>query len=166
MHVAIVFFIVFGGVEWPWTDGRNIILHVVSAVCIAGFVLRQYYCVATNQTERLFHGEFLRNPTMIVLYVLMVCGGAALFVAVYYSPSTSNSCTATRASCRLCDCCRLSASTWSRFCCAGGSCPRLAIPICVPPTSTGTPPPWVATTQAAYAVGPVLVPPERVAECI
>ena len=86
MHVAIILFIVFGGAQWPWTDGRNIALYVVSTVLIVAFALSQYYCIGTNRDERLFPGEFLKDPTMIVLYVLMACGGASLFVAVYYIP--------------------------------------------------------------------------------
>lgn len=86
MHVAITLFIVFGGVEWSWTDGRNIALYVVSAVLVVAFALSQYYCIGTNPVNRLFPGEFLKNPTMIILYVLIACGGASLFVAVYYIP--------------------------------------------------------------------------------
>ncbi|EAW11659.1 putative MFS transporter [Aspergillus clavatus NRRL 1] len=86
MHVSFILFIVFGGVMWPWTDGRNIALYVVAAVTLIAFALSQYFCVLTDKENRLFPGEFLRNPTMIALYVLMACGGAALFVAVYYIP--------------------------------------------------------------------------------
>ncbi|KAL2820843.1 major facilitator superfamily domain-containing protein [Aspergillus cavernicola] len=86
MHVSFILFIVFGGVEWPWTDGRNIALYVVAAVTLISFALTQYYCVFTTKGDRLFPGEFLRNPTMVVLYILMACGGASLFVAVYYIP--------------------------------------------------------------------------------
>ncbi|EKV04832.1 MFS transporter, putative [Penicillium digitatum] len=86
MHTSTILFIVFGGVEWSWKDGRNIALYVVSAVCTIAFVLSQYFCVGTTKQDRLFPSEFLRNPTMTLLYVIMACGGAALFVAVYYIP--------------------------------------------------------------------------------
>ncbi|KAA8647955.1 hypothetical protein EYZ11_009177 [Aspergillus tanneri] len=86
MHVSFILFIVFGGVQWPWTDGRNIALYVVAAVTLIAFALSQYFCVFTTKENRLFPGTFLRNPTLIFLYIIMACGGAALFVAVYYIP--------------------------------------------------------------------------------
>jgi hypothetical protein len=86
MHVSFILFIVFGGVEWSWTDGRNITLYVIAAATLISFALSQYYCVFTTKSDRLFPGEFLSNPTMVLLYILMACGGAALFVAVYYIP--------------------------------------------------------------------------------
>ncbi|OKL60926.1 hypothetical protein UA08_03626 [Talaromyces atroroseus] len=192
MHVAIILFIVFGGVEWPWTDGRNIALYVVSAVCIVAFALSQYYCVGTNSNERLFPGEFLQDLTMVVLYVLEACGGAALFVAVYYIPlyfqfvhGDSGIMSAVRLLPFICFyvtaillCGWLMPKTgyfilWylgSGIFMLIGSVLMYTVRV---DTSAANVYGYtilmglgMATTQAAYAVGPNLVTPDRVAECI
>jgi len=76
----------FAGSIWSWNDGRVISLIVVFAVLTIGFSITQHYSTFTNQTDRLFPCDFLSNPQLILLYVCMACGGAALFVAVYYIP--------------------------------------------------------------------------------
>lgn len=192
MHVAVILFIVFGGVEWPWTDGRNIALYVVSAVLLVAFVLSQYYCIGTNHHERLFPGEFLKDPTMIVLYVLMACGGAGLFVAVYYIPlyfqfvhGDSGIMSAVRLLPFICFyvatillCGWLMPKTgyfilWYLF--SGillliGSTLMYTVHYDTSPSHiygyTVLMGLGMTTTQAAYAVGPRLVTPERVAECL
>jgi hypothetical protein len=85
-QVSFILFLTFGGVQWSWGDGRNIALYVVFGVTLVVFVLSQYYYPFTTRDNRLFPAEFLRDYTMIILYVLMACGGAALFVTVYYIP--------------------------------------------------------------------------------
>lgn len=86
MHVSFSLFLTFGGVKWSWGDGRNIALYVVFGVTLASFVVTQYFCVFTTEQDRIFPGEFLRSRSMILLYILVACGGAALFVAIYYIP--------------------------------------------------------------------------------
>lgn len=85
-HVSFTLFLTFGGTQWDWGDGRNIALYVVFGVTLILFVLSQYYHPFTTRENRLFPVEFLRDYTMIILYVLIACGGAALFVTVYYIP--------------------------------------------------------------------------------
>lgn len=76
----------FGGSIWAWNDGRIIALIVVFGILTIIFCLTQRYCVYTNAIDRLFPCEFLRNTQLVLLYVCMACGGAALFVSVYYIP--------------------------------------------------------------------------------
>ncbi|KAJ5302089.1 hypothetical protein PENANT_c008G07742 [Penicillium antarcticum] len=192
MHVAIILFIVFGGVEWPWTDGRNIALYVVSAVLVVAFVLSQYYCIGTNKDERLFPGEFLKDPTMIVLYVLMACGGAALFVAVYYIPlyfqfvhGDSGIMSAVRllpficfyvATILLCGWLMPKTGYFILWYLGSGVFMLIGSVLMYTvrfDTSAANVYGYsilmglgMTTTQAAYAVGPALVTPDRVAECI
>lgn len=84
--MSFTLFLTNGGVEWSWGNGRNIALYVVFGVTLVGFVLTQYFCVFTTKEDRLFPGEFLYNRSMVLLYILVASGGAALFVAIYYIP--------------------------------------------------------------------------------
>ncbi|KAK3300372.1 major facilitator superfamily domain-containing protein [Chaetomium fimeti] len=76
----------FGGVLWEYSDGRTITMIVVWVACTVAFVVTQKYSVLTNPIDRLFPGEFLRDPQLILLYIIMSCGGASLFVSIYYIP--------------------------------------------------------------------------------
>jgi MFS family permease len=76
----------FGGVIWPWNDGRLIGLIVVFGVLIILFVVTQYFSMFTTPTNRIFPCELLRDRQLILLYIIMACGGASLFVSVYYIP--------------------------------------------------------------------------------
>ncbi|KAK2793533.1 hypothetical protein FQN52_001119 [Onygenales sp. PD_12] len=192
MNVLITLFIVFGGVEWSWKDGRNIALYVSGAVALIAFVLSQYYCIFTTKLNRLFPGDFLRSPSMILLYILMSCGGAALFVAVYYIPlyfQFVHGDSGTKSAIRLLPficfyiftillCGYLMPKTgyyilWyltSGIFMLIGSVLMYTVRYDTPPAHIygysilmGI---GMATTQAAYAVGPTIVNPERVAECI
>ncbi|KAI3112831.1 hypothetical protein CBS147333_3339 [Penicillium roqueforti] len=192
MHISIILFIVFGGVEWSWTDGRNIALYVVSAVCTIAFVLSQYYCVGTDKQNRLFPGEFLRNPTMLLLYVIMACGGASLFVAVYYIPlyfqfvqGDSGIMSAVRllpfvcfyvATILLCGWVMPKTGFFILWYLVSGIFMLIGA-VLMYTVKLGTSPSSIygysilmglgmTTTQAAYAVGPTIVSPDRVAECL
>ncbi|OAG01985.1 MFS general substrate transporter [Paraphaeosphaeria sporulosa] len=76
----------FGGILWDWNHGRTIALIVVFAVTAVAFAVTQYHSVLTNEDNRLFPCEFLRNPQLILLYVIMSCSGSALFISIYYIP--------------------------------------------------------------------------------
>lgn len=86
MHTSLTLFLVFGGVEWPWGDGRNVALYVVFGVTLVLFLITQYYTVLTTKEGRIFPADFLRDRAMVLLYILMAAGGASLFVAMYYIP--------------------------------------------------------------------------------
>ena len=76
----------FGGAVWSWSDARFIVLVLLLGIFALAFALTQYFAVLTNKGDRLFPGQFLSNPQLILLYITMSCGGVALFVAVYYIP--------------------------------------------------------------------------------
>ena len=76
----------FGGAVWAWDDGRVIALIVVFGVCVIAFGITQYRATLTNAVDRLFPCDFLRDPQLVILYIIMSCGGAAIFVSVYYIP--------------------------------------------------------------------------------
>lgn len=84
LYVSFALAFTFGGAIWNWNDGRVIALIVVFSVFTIIFCLTQYYAVSTNTTDRLFPCEFVRDPQLVLLYVCMACGGAALFVSIYY----------------------------------------------------------------------------------
>ncbi len=86
MYVSFVLFCTFGGVGWAWSDGRTIACIVVFVVLLAAFAVTQIYCVGTTPDDRLFPCEMVLNRSLVLLYILMACGGAALFVSIYYIP--------------------------------------------------------------------------------
>ncbi|KAI0877922.1 major facilitator superfamily domain-containing protein [Hypoxylon argillaceum] len=76
-----------GGVVWAWDDGRTIANIVVFAVLSVAFAVQQKFMFLTDSSNRLFPCDFLRNPQLVLLYIIMSCsGGASLFVAIYYIP--------------------------------------------------------------------------------
>ncbi|CAG8904433.1 unnamed protein product [Penicillium egyptiacum] len=82
-----------GGVEWLWTDRRNVALYVVTAFYTVTFLLSKYYCVGTNKQNRFFPVEFLRDPALKTealkvimssigdVYVTAISAGALYVVA-------------------------------------------------------------------------------------
>lgn len=86
LYVSFTLAFTFGGAIWQWTDGRIIALIVIFGLLTITFSITQYYAISTNKTDRLFPCEFVRDPQLVLLYVCMACGGAALFVSLYYIP--------------------------------------------------------------------------------
>ena len=76
----------YGGSIWSWNDGRFIALIIVFGILTVAFCMTQYYAVFTNKVDRLFPCEFVEDLQLVLLYVCMACGGAALFVSLYYIP--------------------------------------------------------------------------------
>ncbi|KAI1395598.1 MFS general substrate transporter [Hypoxylon fuscum] len=86
MYCCFTVAFTFGGAVWDWNDGRIITLIVVFGILAIAFAVTQARATFTNKIDRLFPCDFLRDPQLILLYVIMACGGAALFVSVYYIP--------------------------------------------------------------------------------
>lgn len=192
MYVSFVLTLTFAGGSWAWNEVRIIVLFVVFGVIFISFCITQYFSVLTTKEARLFPGEFLRSRSLVLLYILMSCGGASLFVAVYYIPlyfQFVHGDTGTQAAIRLLPfvcfyvaavvlCGYLMGKTgyymiWylvsGIFVTIGGALMYTV--------RADTPAPHIygfsillaigmTTTQAAYAIGPILVKPDRVVECI
>ncbi|KAI2636554.1 MFS general substrate transporter [Hypomontagnella submonticulosa] len=87
MYCCFTVAFLFGGVMWAWNDGRTITFIVLFAVLLVTFAVTQKFAFLTDKVNRLFPCSFLRNPQLVLLYIIMSCGGgASLFVAVYYIP--------------------------------------------------------------------------------
>ncbi|KAI1465185.1 MFS general substrate transporter [Daldinia caldariorum] len=86
MYACFTIAFLFGGVEWAWSDGRTIALIVLAFVLLIAFVLTQKFAILTDKVNRLFPCGFLRDPQLVLMYVLMFTSGLTLFVAVYYIP--------------------------------------------------------------------------------
>ena len=192
LYVSFTIAFSFGGAIWAWNDGRIITLIVIFGVLTIAFGVTQYYSVFTKKKDRLFPCEFLRSPQLILLYVCMACGGAALFVSFYYIPlyflfvhGDSGTQAAVRLlpfTCFYVATILLCGAAMGRtgyhmvwylisgiFITCGGATMYTV--------RAGTPAANVygyaillglgmTTTQAGYAVGPLLVKPDRVAEVI
>ncbi|KAI0182378.1 major facilitator superfamily domain-containing protein [Xylaria flabelliformis] len=87
MFTAFTLGFLSGGVVWEWDDGRTIANIVVFGALLVLFTMQQTLKILTNSDNRLFPCIFLRNPQLVLLYIIMSCGGGAtLFVAIYYIP--------------------------------------------------------------------------------
>ncbi|KAL4940536.1 major facilitator superfamily domain-containing protein [Aspergillus oleicola] len=86
LYVSFTLAFTFGGSIWVWNDDRVIALIVVFVLITIVFCVTQRYSFLTTPVDRVFPCEFLLNPQLILLYICMACGGAALFVTVYYIP--------------------------------------------------------------------------------
>ena len=86
MYVSFSIAFSFGGATWAWSDGRTITFIIIFGVFMVGFCVTQYYSVFTDPINRLFPCELLRNLQLVMLYIIMACGGAALFISIYYIP--------------------------------------------------------------------------------
>lgn len=73
----------FGGVIWPWKDGRTISLIIVSGVLVIVFCVTQYYAVLTNKNDRIFPCHFFSNTQINLLNVCTLCAQPALFSSLY-----------------------------------------------------------------------------------
>ncbi|GFG25839.1 putative HC-toxin efflux carrier TOXA [Aspergillus udagawae] len=182
----------FGGSIWPWNDGRVIALLVAFGVITLMFCVTQRYSMLTDPINRIFPCEFLHDPQLILLYVCMVCGGAALFVSVYYIPlyflfvhGDSGTQAAVRLLPFICvyvatilTCGAVMGKTgyhnfWYIFSGIFMTCGGAAMYTVRYDTPVANIYGYsiflglgMTTTQAGYAVGPLLVKPDRVAELI
>ncbi|CAH0020373.1 unnamed protein product [Clonostachys rhizophaga] len=86
MYTCFVLAFAFGGVAWAWNDPRVISLITLSALFLVAFGTSQRLALFTNLADRLFPCDFLGDLQLVLLYVCMACGGAALFVSIYYIP--------------------------------------------------------------------------------
>lgn len=192
LYVSFTIAFGFGGSVWNWHDGRVVASIVVFGILTIIFCVTQRYTVFTTEIDRLFPCEFLRSPQLILLYICMACGGAALFISVYYIPLYFlfvHGDTGTEAAVRLLPficfyvatiltCGALMGRTgyhmiWylasGIFMTCGGAT-MSTVHYNTPASNIygyaillGL---GMTTTQAGYAVGPLLVEPNRVAEVI
>lgn len=192
LYVSFTMAFSIGGTIWSWHDGRVIALIVVFGILLIAFGVTQYYSVSTNRKDRLFPCEFLGSPQLILLYVCMACGGAALFVSIYYIPLYFlfvHGDSGTQAAVRLLPficfyvatillCGAVMGRTgyhmvWyllSGICMTCGGATMYTVRADTPAANIygyaillGL---GMTTTQAGYAVGPLLVKPDRVAEVL
>lgn len=192
MYVSFVLTFTFAGGLWAWNDGRIIALFVFFGIVLISFCTTQYFSFLTTKKKRLFPGEFLRSRSLVLLYVLMSCGGAALFVPVYYIPlyfQFVHGDTGTEAAVRLLPfvcfyvsavvlCGYLMGKTgyymiWylvsGIFITIGGALMHIVRADTAAANIYGFSillAIGMTTTQAAYGIGPTLVKPNRVVECI
>ncbi|KAI8631798.1 major facilitator superfamily domain-containing protein [Xylariaceae sp. FL1651] len=86
VYTAFALIFTFGGAIYPWGDGRMIALYVVLAVTTIAFALQQYFSLFTTQENRIFPCHFLRDRTLLLVFICSACLGGGLFVTIYYLP--------------------------------------------------------------------------------
>ncbi|KAI1824701.1 major facilitator superfamily domain-containing protein [Xylaria intraflava] len=86
LYTSFALIFTFGGAIWPWGDGRMIALYVVLGVLTVLFAIQQAQSLFTTEQDRLFPCHFLRNRTLVLLFICTCCLGGGLFVTIYYLP--------------------------------------------------------------------------------
>lgn len=86
LYVSFTLAFAFAGVIWDWSDGRVITLIAIFAVLAVAFIVTQRMALFTSKVDRLFPCDLVSDPQLALLYVIMACGGATLFVSLYYIP--------------------------------------------------------------------------------
>lgn len=76
----------FGGAQWAWSDYRFIIMVVFFGVLLIAFITTQYFAVFTTTERRIFPAQFLRDRSLILLYIGTACSVTGLFVGAYFIP--------------------------------------------------------------------------------
>lgn len=83
LWTVFVMLFTFAGSQWAWNDHRTIVLFVMTGVILSLFVASQYFTVLTTKETRIFPGDFLRNRTLVLLYIAQACAATTLFVPIY-----------------------------------------------------------------------------------
>ena len=76
----------FGGIIYPWNSGQTIACFVVSGVLFIIFGLQQRFSVLTTEVHRIFPCQFLKNRTLIILFMQMSASITIFFVPIYFIP--------------------------------------------------------------------------------
>lgn len=86
LYTAFAMVFTFGGSIWSWDDGRIIALFVVCGILLVAFIIQQLFSVMTTKERRIFPCQFVRDRTLVLLFICSACLGGALFVTIYYIP--------------------------------------------------------------------------------
>ncbi|PSN59368.1 putative efflux pump antibiotic resistance protein [Corynespora cassiicola Philippines] len=86
MYTVFVMVFTMAGVEWTWNDARTISMLIVLGIILIAFVVTQSFALFTSTSNRLFPGDFLRDKTLVLLYISQACASTALFLPIYYIP--------------------------------------------------------------------------------
>ena len=84
--VSGVMAINFGGVIYPWNSGQVIACFVVSGVLFITFGLQQSFCIMTTEEHRIFPCQFLKNKTLVILFIQTAASTTIFFVPMYFIP--------------------------------------------------------------------------------
>lgn len=76
----------FGGIIYPWKSAQTIACFVVSGVLFIVFGLQQVFCVLTTEESRIFPCQFLKNKTLVILFMHMSASVTIFFVPIYFIP--------------------------------------------------------------------------------
>ncbi|KAF2087841.1 MFS general substrate transporter [Saccharata proteae CBS 121410] len=86
VYASFVVLFTFAGTTWSWSDGRTIALFVVFGILLIAFGITQTFSILTTPQARLFPCDFLRDRTMVLLYIATCCSATAVFIPIYYIP--------------------------------------------------------------------------------
>lgn len=86
IYAVWVIALTFGGSQWAWADGRTIAMFILSGILVVLFLLQQHFLIMTTVRQRIFPLEFLKSPTLLLLWLGTCTTSAARFIAIYYIP--------------------------------------------------------------------------------
>ena len=84
--VAGVMAISFGGIIYPWNSGQVISCFVISGVLFIAFGLQQAFGILTTEETRIFPCQFLKQKTLVILFMQMSAVIVVFFVPIYFIP--------------------------------------------------------------------------------
>lgn len=84
--VAGVMAINFGGLIYPWNSGQTISCFVISGLLFIIFSVQQSFCILTTSESRIFPCQFLKNKTLVILFIQMASSVTIFFVPIYFIP--------------------------------------------------------------------------------
>jgi Na+/melibiose symporter-like transporter len=86
--VLVIFMIVvsFSGSTYAWGSGASIALWVVFGICLIAYIAQQYFAILTTKENRIFPAHFLKNRSLVLLYIATAGAAAAYEVTLYYIP--------------------------------------------------------------------------------
>ena len=86
VYTTFVITFTFAGATWAWNDGRTIALLVVFGVVLIAFLIQQGLSILTTPERRLFPVDFLRNRTLVLMFIATSAAGTTLLIPIYYIP--------------------------------------------------------------------------------
>ena len=84
--VSIIMAINFGGTLYAWKSGQVIALFLIAAVLVTAFALQQNFSIFTEESNRIFPVQFLRNEEAVLLFILSSASNAGGYIPLYYIP--------------------------------------------------------------------------------
>lgn len=79
--VCLTTAIVSGGNPYKWSSPQEIGLWVAGGILLLGFILQQKYKIGTTSKQRIFPGDFLEQPILWLVFLMVFASIMAVLVS-------------------------------------------------------------------------------------